>query len=221
MVNIQIPRFFLPAFQALSVADSTQIQEIGIFLKNVPIGTGHVTFEKMFDEKFESLAISGLASTVFSLASFTLSEYKDLQGTELLDALGNSYKSQASVTEDDTLNNLKSNLRTIFDSMGNLTASYKVFSLLSENSRIYKDCRIVSDIRLVFKDDIDDEKRDALVIHRLKINVGENNKSKEYFFSLDTSDLNKLGEQITRAQEKDRLIKEQYKNAMTFITITQ
>ena len=55
----------------------------------------------------------------------------------------------------------------------------------------------------------------------MNLKTEENNREKEYFFSMDTTDLRKLKEQLERAEEKDRLIREQYGDAISFITITE
>ena len=221
MLSIQIPKPFLSGFQSLAQISAAQAKQVANFLEQISVGTGGDTFEKMFDEKFIDLANTGIASTIFSLASFTTSELNNLSDGELGEALTQSYSEQTGTKDEAHLQQLKKNLLLIFEKLGRLSSSYKVFGLLSENSRTFKNCRIVSDIRLVFNDDLADKNRNALIVHRLKINAVENDEKKEYFFSLDTNDLKKLKEQIERAEEKDKLIREQYAETISFITVTE
>lgn len=220
MISIQIPKLFLPGFQTIAEISSEQAGQIGDFLQQVPIGTGGKTFEKLFHEKFTDLANTSLAPAIFSLGAFTTSELNNLPFNDLVEVLTQSYAEQIEINDDSELQKLKSNLGSILSKIESLSISYKVFGLQSENSRTFKSCRIVSDIRLVFNEDIYDRQRNALIVHRLKINSVENNETKQYFFSLDTTDLKKLKEQIERAEQKDKMIKEQYKELISFITVT-
>ena len=220
MVNIQIPKMLLPGFQSLANLSNNQVNEIGLFLQTVPIGTGNGTFRELFEEKFPDVSNPVIPFTIFSLASFQTSELKDLNPDELADLLLKSYIEQTHDESPIVKDSLKSNLLVVFENLNNILVSYKVFSLLSENGKIFTGSHIISDIRLIFKDKINNKDRNALIIHKLKVITEESNEKKEYFFSLDTSDLKKLKEQIERAEEKDKLIREQYSDVMSFITIT-
>ncbi|MEJ7684667.1 MAG: hypothetical protein WKG06_43830 [Segetibacter sp.] len=46
-------------------------------------------------------------------------------------------------------------------------------------------------------------------------------EKKEYYFSLNTTDLLKLKQQIARAEEKEKLIKSNYSSLISFIKITE
>jgi hypothetical protein len=220
MLSIQIPKFFLPGFKQLSNRTTEQVQKIAAFLEKVPIGTGAETFEKLFIDNFQEWGNAGIASTIFSLASFTNSDVNKLDHQQLAEKLAHSYVEQSDEKGRDVLETLIANLITLLNSIGQLSATFKVFSLLSENGKTFKSSHIVTDIRLVFSENLENKNRHALLIHHLKISAEVNDETKEYFFSLDTADLRKLKEQIERAEKKDHIIREQYGD-MSFITVTE
>jgi mRNA-degrading endonuclease YafQ of YafQ-DinJ toxin-antitoxin module len=220
MLTIQIPKSFLSGFQAIAVMPPEQLQELVVFLQQVPVGMGSATFGKSLDAKFATYSDTALSDAIYSLASFNTATNRT-PITELAEALKNSFVVQTNLAEEKVVLQLKDNLVTILNSIENLSATFKAFGLQSENSRTFKECRVVTDIRLLFNDDISSKERKALLVHRLKVKTEENNEEKEYFFSLDTTDLSKLKEQLERAEKKDRLIREQYGDAISFITITE
>ena len=114
---------------------------------------------------------------------------------------------------------LQNNLLIILDKISPLALSAKAFNLLSENKTTFIESRIISDIRLVFDNDIIKKNRLAVLVHNLKIVTTENDERKEFYFSLDTNDLKMLKTQIERAEKKDELIRHQYSNEIQFIKI--
>lgn len=219
MLTIQIPKSFLSGFQVIASMSAEDVKEVTGFLLQVPVGMGSLSFGKSFDAKFAAYSGTALSDTIYSLASFNTAT-NSTSFAELAEALKNSFVVQTNLADEKVPVKLKENLITILNSTENLSATFKAFDLQSENSRTFKECRVVTDIRLLFSDDISSKDRKAMLVHRLKIKTEENDKEKEYFFSMDTTDLRKLKEQLERAEEKDRLIREQYGDAISFITIT-
>lgn len=217
MADIQIPELYLPGFISLAKLSLVEIKEIVGFVSSVPVGTGGNTFQQMFNQTFVNHADSVLAQTIYSLGSFNATELKDLDKEQLASQIVRAYIEDAG---DEKSENLQQNITLILGALGNINSTYKASSLLAENNSNYLSSHIVSDIRLVFNDEIHNTNRNAIVIHHLKINVEENNQRKEYYFSLESSDLLKLKEQIERAEQKDKLIREQYNKVISFIDIT-
>jgi hypothetical protein len=220
MLTIQIPKSFLAGFQVIASMSTEEVKKITIFLEQVPVGMGSVSFGKSFDAKFAAYSGTAVSDTIYSLASFNTAT-NSTSFTELAEVLKNSFVAQTNLAEEKVSLQLKDNLLTILNSTENLSATFKAFGLQSENSRTFKECRVVTDIRLLFNDELTNKDRKALLVHRLKLKTEENDEEKEYFFSMDTTDLLKLKEQIERAEEKDRLIREQYGDTISFITITE
>jgi hypothetical protein len=224
MIRFQIPSAYLSGFETLLKLQSDQIDQIIQFLKTIPVGTGPKTFGELFDDYFEDQSAINhqLANTLYSLGSFKLGQDEKLSFTEIIEGLTHSFasNSQNEYNEDD-LKRLSENLTKVLQTGKKLTITFKAFNLLSANESIFRENQIITDIRLLFNEQLEDNDRHGLVIHQLKLNVEENGEQNDYYFSLTITDLQKLQEQITRAIEKERLIKEDYKNNISFINITE
>lgn len=221
MADIQIPKAFIAGFELLAKLNTKKAQEIANFLQQVPLGTGNKTFDTLFANAFPDLAPNILAPTIFSLSAFQGTEFEKVPAHEMADAIAEAFKVHAPDAGDDLLGNLKNNVLEIFVNLGGMFKSYKAFRLLGDNNKTFIEAKVVTDVRLVFDEEINNEAKDALIVHSLKITAEENNEKKEYYFSLDTNDLKKLKDTIERAEQKDKQIREQYANAISFITITE
>lgn len=222
MVSIQIPTPFLPGFQSLVNITAEQAHEIAMFLQEIQVGTGNNNFEKQFNERFPKLAESRVASTIFSIGGFRETELNEKSVKEIAVLLSEAFERQSrSALEANLKEHLQQNLEIILNSAAKLALTYKVFGLLSENNRVFRQSRIVTDLRFIFNSELENKERKAVLIHNLRFNVTENEERKDYYFSLDSNDLQKLKEQINRAIEKEQLIKEQYGDAISIINVTE
>ena len=223
MIRFQIPKAYLPGFEILLSLQPEQFNLLLDFLKKIPVGTGPQTFANLFDEHFKThLEINRqLAATLYSLGSFKLNLEKVSQ-TELIESLSNSFFEQTKKKpSQDDLIKLKEILVKLFDANSTLTQTFKGFQLLSENDTVFRENHIITDMRLLFKDELADSHRYALIIHQLKIRAEVNGEQDDYYFSLNNADLHRLQDQITRAIEKEKLIRDDYKKNISFITITE
>ena len=220
MARFQIPKSFLSGFDLLASLTTEETNEIVDILKNMPVGTGANTFENSFAENHPHWAETMLAQTVYSLGTFKGSDYTEIPNSDTIKDLVESYATLGEEKQPEDLDRLKHNLAIIFDHLDNLASTFKAYKLMSENGRTFTGSNIVSDIRLVFNKELSDTNKGALIVHQLKITSEENYNIKEYFFSMDTADLVKLKNQIERAEEKDKLIRNQFESVMSFISIT-
>jgi len=113
---------------------------------------------------------------------------------------------------------LKNNLSVLLRAFDNIRITAKARNIIQENKNNFKKARILSDIRLVFDGDLDETEKVAVVIHNLKIDYTNRSKPKEFFVSLDLSDLKKMKDVIERAIEKDNIIRTN-KHGLNFIDI--
>ncbi len=127
----------------------------------------------------------------------------------LIDSISGNYPDEIKGVD---LRVLGSNLFSIFENSKNLKLTLKGQTLLLDNENIYLKGLIVSDIRLIFDKNITDSNRNGVIVHKLHISVRSNNKTKNIFIALDSSDLKQLKEIVERAMLKEDLIKEDYEN---------
>ncbi|THU34211.1 hypothetical protein FAM09_24645 [Niastella caeni] len=191
---------------------------------NVTVGTGPQSFGNEFEEAFKSNKkfSRDLYITLYSLGSFRGYRGEKYTDEELAEAIKESFIAQkGDILKDEEKDRLYGNLVFLLKSVLKLQMTFKAFSLASERESVYRDARIVTDIRPLFNENLSDKGRYGLVTHQLKLTTEENDESVDYFFGLSLSDLKKLKEQIERAIDKENLIRDNYKDQISFITITE
>jgi hypothetical protein len=65
----------------------------------------------------------------------------------------------------------------------------------------------LSDIRPVFSEDIQSRPTGAVLVHSLKIEFMESGERKQFFVALDSSDLELMSEVLSRAKQKDLVLR--------------
>lgn len=219
MAKYIIPEEFISGFKELSFLKKDLTDKISDILKKMDIGDGPETLaKKLSDNKHLSkLDLSLISLTIFSLISLAQKENID----HLVDDLTQAYSFQKKEVQKDEITNLKNNLITILNSIDKINLTFKAKELQLEHDKIFTDCRVISDVRLIFLDKLDESPKQALVIHNLKVEYQQDEKIKESFFALDLDDLKKLKEQIERAIEKENIIKRKINQEITFIEIKE
>ncbi|MFW5886139.1 MAG: hypothetical protein ACOCUL_00140 [Bacteroidota bacterium] len=218
MTKFQIPEAFLPGFMELSKLSPEDAEKIGILLNQIPVGATIQDFRETFTEAGLPENIQVTAETVFSMGALLAGETEnDL--TELATGLSKAFqeKNQGKITNEEA-QQLKRNLLIILKNGDNLKKTYKAYQLFSENARIYRNSRVMTDIRLLFNDELDSNPRSGLILHQLKIEYVENEKPKSFFVSLDREDLVSLSENFQRALKKEESIK-QNQDTINFLTL--
>ena len=117
-------------------------------------------------------------------------------------------------------------LSVILKNCNSIRQTIRAITLNRDNEEIFKEAKIISDIRLIFQNDIKEKNRDALIIHRLRKLItyridDEIQHQNVHFFTLDSADLIKLKEQIERALEKEKQIISSYENIISFIELKE
>ncbi len=69
---------------------------------------------------------------------------------------------------------------------------------------------MITDVRLIFNEDINDKERYSIILHRLHINFRKNKKPDDIYLTMDLNDLQDLRDIIDRAIRKEEVIREDY-----------
>jgi hypothetical protein len=221
MAKFQIPQGHTAGFDAILNLNSGEFEELATLVKEIPIGTSSKTFFKQITNRLRFKGKENVAATLYSLPGLLALESTTNEevAEEIADSYRESKESNGIEVPESIIKDLSKKLLLLFSNFGNLITTYKAIVILTTNDKIYRDSRILSDIRLVFNDDIQEPKRNAVIIHKLKIEYKNDNIDKEIFVSLDSSDLKELKSYIDRALEKERIIKQDYSEVVTFIDI--
>lgn len=219
MAKYRIPEQFISGFKELSSLKKDLTYKISDILKKLDIGDGPETLAKKLSDikDLSKLDLSLISFTIFSLIS--LAQKENIE--HLVNDLTQAYSLKNKEAKKDKITNLKNNLITILNSIDKINLTFKAIELQSEYDKIFTDCRVISDIRLIFLDKLDESPKQALVIHNLKVEYQQDEKIKESFFTLDLDDLMKLKEQIERAIEKEKIIKGKINQEINFIEIKE
>lgn len=220
MAKIQIPNQFIPGFENLFNLSEDDFLKLIQELNLIPIGIGPKKFVEILVSKFESSQIISISSTIFSLGNIL--NTLELPIEEFASELTNSYSDikELKLNVHDK-KHLENRVLLVLKNIGSLKLTFKALSLLRENNQNLTESHIITDIRLVFQEQIENRERHAVIIHKLKLEFRKDNENKEFFLALDNNDLVKLKRQIERALEKEELIKQDYQNTISFIDISE
>lgn len=206
-------------FKEIYSIDTNEFQALIVSLRKIPVGLGPNTFIKTLKSTLDFPWVSQVAKTIFSLGN--LLESQDFTIDDLSRELTNSYEegSQLALPEEQKAIYTARN-KELFENLGSLRLSFKALNLLTENNQNFVDSHIVSDIRLVFQEDIDQQHRSAVILHQLKLDYRKDGEPMQFYISLDNNDLKKLKKQIDRALYKEEIIKKDYSDTISFVDLT-
>jgi hypothetical protein len=214
MPKINIPPEVVPGFKAIIRLSKKSLEQISGYLINATVSRDPNEFLEGFDSFIKSkLKIKDSKEIVQTISSFVQLATSKNEYETLTVKLSNSFKELYSpdINEKD-FNSLHYNLSEILKSSVNLNLSAKAYNLLRENQNVYSKSKVISDVRIVFNDDLESKERHSILVHNLHIKYRSEKQNKEFFLSLDLDDLKDIQEQIERAIKKDKLIKKDYKN---------
>jgi hypothetical protein len=104
-------------------------------------------------------------------------------------------------------------LTSLLADNGTIATSYKSLTILKDHKCVFDSCQIFTDIRPVFGLDITDDPIGMGITHTLKIVYVGLDAADELFVTLDSSELERLRDEISRAISKEKSIRSMFDNA--------
>lgn len=209
MTTYNIPEVYIAGFENIIKLDGDELQSLSQIIDSLKVGDNP---EKIIQPSVEVLKsysendIRNMMMSLVSLVDIFESAARDID--DFTTGFSHSYRlSNPQATEKDGMA-LKHNLTKLLSVYDNIRITAKVRGLILENQRNFKRARVISDVRLVFDENLDQNKKYAVVVHNMKLEYMSDDLSKEFFVTLDLSDLKKIKEVIDRAIEKDRIIRD-------------
>lgn len=222
MAKYRIPTNLTSAYDSISLLDAETISLLVEELEMIRVGaTTDELIETLINKQIISIPDIDLKSVIEAVFSiYGLINRENEENIEsIISNLVESFIENKEDKEKFDKNKLESNLLQLIRKDSRLELTHKTFDLLSEYDKIYTESRIITDIRLIFNDDLRKSEQAAIVIHQLKVVYHESGDVKNLFFALDSNDLEELKKHIERAIEKEKFIKnDTYKN-MSFISL--
>lgn len=151
-----------------------------------------------------------------SAATTPVSEYVN----SIADSLKGEGKENIKWTHsDDTFNLLKQRLAQLL-SIQSLQLIAKAHDILLEHAQTFSRARIVSDVRPVFGEKIEDSPSAAVIVHMLNITYHDASGWREFVVALDTKDIQLLMDTLERAKAKTESLKSVISSTnMTYIEV--
>lgn len=206
-MRFEIPKKFLPGFKSLVKLNTEEAELLGSVLNHFPVGGDVQDLELSIEETPEiKINASFVAKTIFSLGGLLINSDGDKEG--LAEGLTAAFENQTGV---DSSGNLKANLITLLRNGEGLKKTFKAYNLLLENANRFQSSRLITDMRMIFNDDFEDKLKTGVFVHQLKLEYIGDKEEKEFYVSLDGSDLLKLKAVIEHALKKEKTLERDFK----------
>ncbi|MFQ5752361.1 MAG: hypothetical protein ACE5HI_10220 [bacterium] len=189
-------------------------------IENAPIGLSPIKLAQQISGKLnlEKSKLDAIIPLIFSLFSARQSLGIDVDSFTdgIIEALERTGDEKLKTTK-----NFRKQLIQLLSIKGSFYFSFKAYNLSAEREKLLTNTNILTDIRPVFGDEQDFNIKCSVIIHNLKIEFFEhNNEHREVYLALDSEDLKKLKDNIIRAEEKEKAIREQFKKTnISFLDI--
>ena len=146
----------------------------------------------------------GLYSTRAS-GHVSISEFVD-QVCESLEATGE----EKLKPKDGNWEPFKSKLSRLLGYEQSVGITAKAVDILTEHDHVFisGECRIVSDVRMIFSDSLADRPNAAVITHTLKIGYFKDDRFHQFFVTLDGNDLKDIRDALDRAEKKEQTLRE-------------
>jgi hypothetical protein len=216
MARIHIPFRVFPGFIILSKLKEKKVNEIVDFMNKMPIGIEFYEAAEGINNILETEEGYDVLDTIKSFSTLVEDEETDIANvaTSLTDSFIDLSQQEMSPKQKDQLNK---NLLKILSNYSILQNTLKSKELLLGNENNFIDLRSISDIRLMFNEDLSVKNRMGMILHKLLIDYRRNDESKEIHLTLNLEDLHRVKSEVERAILKEELIRKDYKSSINFI----
>lgn len=108
---------------------------------------------------------------------------------------------------DDEWNNRKTFIGKLLECEDSVGVTAKALNVMVDHGRVFRDARILTDCRPVFRSNPKKPPAAAVIVHTLKISYRADHEEKEFFVALDSLDIAQLEALIKRAKIKEEALK--------------
>jgi hypothetical protein len=205
MANYSIPNRFLPGFELIHSLDSSQIEEVIRSLNLINIGDGPNVLADILveNDKIKNVDTNLISRTIFSIIN--LVQEDDINN--IVPELSKSFSLSSQIGNKDNPTELIPRLELIIKSSAKISLSIKALQVRSEYKNVIQDSKIITDIRVIFEDNLYADKKNAIIVHNLKLEYLDDQEPRDLYFAMDKQDLLKLRETIDRALVKEESIR--------------
>lgn len=206
MAKLRIPQPIKTGLSHIALLTEEQFQELYSAFENMPLRIKRIYIFDDSDIRLSTIPVDAYAAIKEAL--FPL--YVGLQGIDVPDStyasdIADSLKEENDrlewVNSEEVFNRFKERLTRLL-SIDRLKLIAKTNDVITQNARTYTRARIISDIRPVFGEDLENLPQVAVIVHLLKISYIKDDEGQEFVVALDTSDIQQLIDTLERAKQK-------------------
>jgi len=216
MASYRIPKNVKKGFGVLLQSEQSKIDSLIKELENIPKGLLPSDLSEYISKKnvFSKEDAAEIVKVLLSL--YRLKENETKTVSEILIKVQEALNETEEITSKPNSNFINNFTRLL--SLKTLGLTSKAYDLLMEYEKTYVKSRIITDIRPVFSDDVDGDVEMGVIVHDLKIEYHKGRSThEEIHIALDCNDLRELKERILRAEKKEKAIKRNFSNNISFL----
>jgi len=214
MGTISIPEPALPGFGVLQDLSEDQFEDLIRFLDGVSVVDKREKIQDFFDTIVEK---DNGVNLFLTISSFSRLVKPGVSMNELASDLSASYAEQTNFQDQQIIDVLQERLSKILNKYAGLGEYRKARTLQFRNEIILNETTMLTDIRMVFSDDIHSDRRAAIIMHKLNITFTKDDLTQNVYYTLDLDDLRQLKIEIEKSIQKEEILRTSYKDTLTFI----
>ncbi|MGI0108319.1 hypothetical protein [Salinimicrobium sp. WS361] len=216
MAAIRIPENVFPGFRVIASLEENKINELVSYLNSLPVGKQYDEVADEFDGILNEKKGKELLKTILSFSELVEEDEENYK--DVVNNLVSSFVDLSNDELDPAQNErLENNLLKIFHNYKSIDQNIQSRQLALENENNLKDFQMLTDIRLIFDTDLENKERIGIVIHKLNLEYTKDFEDKKFHLALDIDNLKKLKSEIEKAIERDKLVREDYKQVLKYI----
>lgn len=213
MSKLSQHRYFLQGWLAVSELTPEQWRDLLTQVDRIPVAMDIPGVAESLPSSIDEETRTGLAVLFYGLAGIDT----DTDFHQLAESIWSEVPEELAVGDAARLDLTATRLTELALHLSVFKRTERALGLKEEAGWLFEDARVVSDIRLVFNDHLDDEHRLGLLVHQLRLTVQQGKKTKDVYISCSRSDLQLIKDQIDRALKKDQVIRKDYADSIQFI----
>lgn len=215
----KIPTRYFDGFKKLHLLNDEEFKKLIELLQSIDTPVGKLNLEKLIIQNFPNIDLDNIGHTIFSLGDLLVNSDNEIRdiAKSLTDSFVTDYKIELGESDKEKFSN---RIEQVFFASNFLKKSYKAKILVEENINLYISSHVISDIRIIFNEELQKKDRDAVIIHKLKIEFQNNFEMNEVFFSMNETDIIELKAQLERALEKHNIIRNDYFDKLNFVDVS-
>lgn len=225
MARLRIPQPIKIGLTYIALLTEEQYQELYSAFENMPL---KIKRNYIFDDS--GIQLSTISADEYAaIKEAVLPLYVGLLGidvpestyaSDIADSLKEEKDGLEWVRSEEDFNRFTERLARLL-SIDRVKLIAKTNDVITQNARTYTRARIISDIRPVFGENLENLPQVAVIVHLLKISYIKDDEGQEFVVALDTADIQQLIDTLERAKKKTEKLRSVASSAsITIVDIT-